>query len=177
MSFTYGQMGAGKTWTMACERSGPELAGVIPNSFKHISDHISRLADEEWSLWELLLLHIWKLSKSNTKPLMKRSRQSFVIAWESRHCCTVYVQDLKVFVAKNADKIEIRKDQLAARIWTSIPHGLTPFSLSHWPISNHLWKNRNVILALVDGQRSCILYCALKLTRLLALGKRDLWWY
>ena len=38
--FAYGQTGAGKSFTMEGEPDKPELQGVIPNSFRHIFDHI-----------------------------------------------------------------------------------------------------------------------------------------
>jgi kinesin family protein 3/17 len=39
--FAYGQTGTGKTHTMTGD-SKPEQQGIIPNSFAHIFDHISK---------------------------------------------------------------------------------------------------------------------------------------
>jgi hypothetical protein len=40
--FAYGQTGTGKTFTMEGIRSQPDLRGIIPSSFAHIFDSISR---------------------------------------------------------------------------------------------------------------------------------------
>ena len=41
--FAYGQTGAGKTFTMEGVPDPPELRGIIPNTFRHIFQNISRI--------------------------------------------------------------------------------------------------------------------------------------
>ena len=44
--FAYGQTGTGKTFTMEGNRSVPELAGIIPNSFAHVFGHIAKCEED-----------------------------------------------------------------------------------------------------------------------------------
>ena len=44
--FAYGQTGTGKTFTMAGDRSVPELRGIIPNSFAHLFGVIAKTEGE-----------------------------------------------------------------------------------------------------------------------------------
>lgn len=41
----YGQTGAGKSHTMEGQADSPESRGIIPNSFKHIFEHIAANVD------------------------------------------------------------------------------------------------------------------------------------
>lgn len=45
--FAYGQTGTGKTYTMSGNDAVAEQRGIIPNSFAHIFDHISKCKNDK----------------------------------------------------------------------------------------------------------------------------------
>ncbi|XP_042145611.1 kinesin-II 85 kDa subunit [Ixodes scapularis] len=57
--FAYGQTGTGKTYTMAGDRSVPELKGIIPNTFAHIFGHIAKAGDDKKFLVRASYLEIY----------------------------------------------------------------------------------------------------------------------
>lgn len=99
--FAYGQTGTGKTFTMQGVKNDPDLRGVIPNSFEHIFQHISRSENQQY-LIRASYLEIYQeeirdlLSKDQTKRLELKERPD----------TGVYVKDLSSFVTKGVKEIE-----------------------------------------------------------------------
>ena len=99
--FAYGQTGTGKTHTMQGLKNDPEQRGVIPNSFEHIFQHISRSENQQYliraSYLEIYMEEIRDLlSKDHTKRLELKERPD----------TGVYVKDLSSFVTKSIKEIE-----------------------------------------------------------------------
>lgn len=99
--FAYGQTGTGKTHTMQGIKNDPEQRGVIPNSFEHIFQHISRSENQQYliraSYLEIYMEEIRDLlSKDHTKRLELKERPD----------TGVYVKDLSSFVTKSIKEIE-----------------------------------------------------------------------
>ena len=73
--FAYGQTGTGKTYTMAGNREVAAERGIIPNSFAHIFDEISKVDDDIRFLVRVSYLEIYQeeirdlLSKNHTQRL------------------------------------------------------------------------------------------------------------
>lgn len=55
----YGQTGTGKTYTMSGKGNLPEKAGIIPNSFAHIFDHIAKCEQDKTFLVRVSYLEIY----------------------------------------------------------------------------------------------------------------------
>lgn len=55
----YGQTGTGKTYTMSGLPDSPEQAGIIPNSFAHIFDHIAKCQQDKTFLVHVSYLEIY----------------------------------------------------------------------------------------------------------------------
>ncbi|XP_065192323.1 kinesin-like protein KIF3B isoform X1 [Sycon ciliatum] len=97
----YGQTGTGKTWTMEGDRTDPTLCGVIPNSFKHIFDHINRSEDEQY----LVRASYLEIYQEQIRDLLSKDQENR-LELRDRPDTGIYVKDLKAFVAKNSDEIE-----------------------------------------------------------------------
>lgn len=99
--FAYGQTGTGKTFTMQGVKNDENLKGVIPNSFEHIFQHISRSHNQQY-LVRASYLEIYQeeirdlLSKDQTKRLELKERPD----------TGVYVKDLSSFVTKSIKEID-----------------------------------------------------------------------
>ncbi|XP_060082890.1 kinesin-II 95 kDa subunit-like [Ylistrum balloti] len=99
--FAYGQTGTGKTYTMQGVKNDPETRGVIPNSFEHIFQHISRSENQQY-LIRASYLEIYQedirdlLSKDHTRKLELKERPD----------TGVYVKDLSSFVTNSVKEIE-----------------------------------------------------------------------
>ncbi|KAJ8299623.1 hypothetical protein KUTeg_023683 [Tegillarca granosa] len=99
--FAYGQTGTGKTFTMQGVKNDPEKRGVIPNSFEHVFQHISRSENQQY-LVRASYLEIYQeeirdlLSKDHTRRLELKERPD----------TGVYVKDLSSFVTKSVKEIE-----------------------------------------------------------------------
>uniref|UniRef100_A0A7E4VXP5 Kinesin-like protein n=1 Tax=Panagrellus redivivus TaxID=6233 RepID=A0A7E4VXP5_PANRE len=57
--FAYGQTGTGKTFTMSGEMDQPTMRGIIPNSFVHICDHISKSQSDKRFIVRVSYLEIY----------------------------------------------------------------------------------------------------------------------
>uniref|UniRef100_A0A0K0E7Z7 Kinesin-like protein n=1 Tax=Strongyloides stercoralis TaxID=6248 RepID=A0A0K0E7Z7_STRER len=99
--FAYGQTGTGKTYTMTGIPDVPEQQGIIPNSFAHIFDHISKCKDDKTFLVRVSFLEIYNeeirdlLVKENSKNLEMKERPDI----------GVYVKDLTTVTVSNADNM------------------------------------------------------------------------
>ncbi|XP_065144587.1 kinesin family member 3Cb [Paramisgurnus dabryanus] len=99
--FAYGQTGTGKTYTMEGVPTDPEKRGVIPNSFLHIFNHISRSQNQQY-LVRVSYIEIYQedirdlLCKDNNKKLELKENSDL----------GVYVKDLSCVVTKNIKEIE-----------------------------------------------------------------------
>ncbi|KAL1130990.1 hypothetical protein AAG570_012231 [Ranatra chinensis] len=99
--FAYGQTGTGKTYTMEGNKSDPDCKGIIPRSFDHIFNHISRTDNMQFlvraSYLEIYQEDIRDLLDSNPKR-----------RYELRESADsgVYIKDLQSFVCKNVSEIE-----------------------------------------------------------------------
>ncbi|XP_033752540.1 kinesin-II 95 kDa subunit-like [Pecten maximus] len=99
--FAYGQTGTGKTYTMQGDKNNAEKRGVIPNSFEHIFQHISRSENQQY-LIRASYLEIYQedirdlLSKDHTRKLELKERPD----------TGVYVKDLSSFVTNSVKEIE-----------------------------------------------------------------------
>uniref|UniRef100_A0A0K0FGM0 Kinesin-like protein n=1 Tax=Strongyloides venezuelensis TaxID=75913 RepID=A0A0K0FGM0_STRVS len=99
--FAYGQTGTGKTYTMTGIPDVPEQQGIIPNSFAHIFDHISKCKDDKTFLVRVSYLEIYNeeirdlLVKENNKNLEMKERPDI----------GVYVKDLTTVTVSNADNM------------------------------------------------------------------------
>lgn len=99
--FAYGQTGTGKTFTMAGDRSVPELRGIIPNSFAHLFGVIAKSEGATQFLVRVSYLEIYNegvrdLLSKNTKAKLEVRERSDI---------GVYVKDLTSFVVKNVDEM------------------------------------------------------------------------
>lgn len=99
--FAYGQTGTGKTYTMQGEKNDPESRGVIPNSFEHIFQHISRSENQQY----LVRVSYLEIYQEEIRDLLSKD-QSKRLELKERPGTGVYVKDLLSSVTKNAKEIE-----------------------------------------------------------------------
>ncbi|KAF6029688.1 KIF3C [Bugula neritina] len=99
--FAYGQTGTGKTFTMQGVKSDPELRGMIPNSFEHIFQHISRSENQQY----LVRASYLEIYQEEIRDLLSKD-QSRRLELKERPDTGVYVKDLSSFVTKSVKEIE-----------------------------------------------------------------------
>lgn len=99
--FAYGQTGTGKTFTMQGVKSDPELRGIIPNSFEHIFQHISRSENQQY----LVRASYLEIYQEEIRDLLAKD-QSKRLELKERPDTGVYVKDLSSFVTKSIKEIE-----------------------------------------------------------------------
>uniref|UniRef100_A0A915Q807 Kinesin-like protein n=1 Tax=Setaria digitata TaxID=48799 RepID=A0A915Q807_9BILA len=95
----YGQTGTGKTFTMSGTNSCP---GIIPNSFAHIFDHISKCQQDKTFLVRVSYLEIY--NEEIRDLLAKNSVHGLEI--KERPDIGVYVRDLSSITVSGADHME-----------------------------------------------------------------------
>lgn len=100
--FAYGQTGTGKTFTMEGVNNVPELKGIIPNSFAHIFGHIAK-ADETAKF--LVRVSYFEIYNEEIRDLLSKNKDQCLEVKE-RPDVGVYVKDLSVYIANNADDME-----------------------------------------------------------------------
>lgn len=100
--FAYGQTGTGKTYTMAGDRSIPELRGIIPNSFAHIFGHIAKAEDNKNFLVRASYLEIYN---EEARDLLAKD-QNARLEVKERPDIGVYVRGLSSCVVKTADELD-----------------------------------------------------------------------
>ncbi|XP_076471036.1 kinesin-like protein KIF3B isoform X2 [Babylonia areolata] len=99
--FAYGQTGTGKTFTMQGVKSSPELMGVIPRSFDHVFNHISRSENQQY----LVRASYLEIYQEEIRDLLSKD-QSKRLELKERPDTGVYVKDLSSFVTKSVREIE-----------------------------------------------------------------------
>ncbi|KAL3841790.1 hypothetical protein ACJMK2_019899 [Sinanodonta woodiana] len=99
--FAYGQTGTGKTFTMQGIKNDPDLRGVIPNSFEHIFQHISRSENQQY----LIRASYLEIYQEEIRDLLSKD-QSKRLELKERPDTGVYVKDLSSFVTKSVKEIE-----------------------------------------------------------------------
>ncbi|CAF2222880.1 unnamed protein product [Rotaria magnacalcarata] len=99
--FAYGQTGTGKTFTMEGIRSQPELRGIIPSSFAHIFDSISRSTSRQF----LVRASYLEIYNESIRDLLSRD-QNKRLQLQEHPKEGVHVHDLSSFITKNSPEIE-----------------------------------------------------------------------
>ncbi|KAL8614241.1 Kinesin-II 95 kDa subunit [Nucella lapillus] len=99
--FAYGQTGTGKTFTMQGVKTSPELMGVIPRSFDHVFNHISRSENQQY----LVRASYLEIYQEEVRDLLSKD-QSKRLELKERPDTGVYVKDLSSFVTKSVREIE-----------------------------------------------------------------------
>ncbi|KAL8594876.1 Kinesin-like protein kif3b [Nucella lapillus] len=99
--FAYGQTGTGKTFTMQGVRSDPDLMGLIPRSFDHVFNHISRSENQQY----LVRASYLEIYQEEIRDLLARDQNKH-LELKERPDTGVYVKDLSSFVTKNVKEIE-----------------------------------------------------------------------
>eukprot|EP01028_Stygiella_incarcerata_P007187 TRINITY_DN294_c0_g3_i2.p1 TRINITY_DN294_c0_g3~~TRINITY_DN294_c0_g3_i2.p1 ORF type:complete len:768 (-),score=265.94 TRINITY_DN294_c0_g3_i2:1667-3970(-) len=98
--FCYGQTGSGKTFTMAGDRSSPEMRGIIPNAFDHIFSSIQDSQEKTFlvrvSYLEIYNEEIQDLAKGDSKSLLIKEHTDG----------SVYVKGLSAFICKSVEDME-----------------------------------------------------------------------
>eukprot|EP01147_Barroeca_monosierra_P005546 gene5546-172_t len=98
--FAYGQTGTGKTFTMNGENS-PELKGIIPRSFEHIFDVISKGEGKQY----LVRASYLEIYMEDIRDLLSKD-QSRKLAIRESPDTGIYVEDLSSIVVKNVKEID-----------------------------------------------------------------------
>uniref|UniRef100_A0A3Q0KEE7 Kinesin-like protein n=1 Tax=Schistosoma mansoni TaxID=6183 RepID=A0A3Q0KEE7_SCHMA len=99
--FAYGQTGTGKTFTVQGLQDDPELRGVMPNSFVHIFDHISRSMDAQY----LVRASYLEIYKEEIRDLLRRD-QSKHLEIREKPDSGIFVKDLSSVLTKSIDEIQ-----------------------------------------------------------------------
>eukprot|EP00047_Mylnosiga_fluctuans_P024708 m.168525 g.168525 ORF g.168525 m.168525 type:complete len:760 (-) comp9910_c1_seq9:718-2997(-) len=99
--FAYGQTGTGKTFTMEGVRSEPEKRGIIPNSFAHIFDRISKAEGETKFLVRISYLEIYC---EEVRDLLGDPKQRLEV--KERPDTGVYVKGLSDVTVKSAMEMD-----------------------------------------------------------------------
>ncbi|RTG88332.1 kinesin family member 3B [Schistosoma bovis] len=99
--FAYGQTGTGKTFTIQGLQDDPELRGVMPNSFVHIFDHISKSMDAQY----LVRASYLEIYKEEIRDLLRRD-QSKHLEIREKPDSGIFVKDLSSVLTKSIDEIQ-----------------------------------------------------------------------
>ncbi|KAL5007549.1 hypothetical protein ScPMuIL_016355 [Solemya velum] len=99
--FAYGQTGTGKTFTMQGVKNDAEMRGVIPNSFEHIFQHISRSENQQY----LIRASYLEIYQEEIRDLLSKDL-AHRLELKERPDTGVYVKDLSSFVTKSVKEIE-----------------------------------------------------------------------
>ncbi|TGZ36834.1 hypothetical protein CRM22_011386 [Opisthorchis felineus] len=99
--FAYGQTGTGKTFTIQGVKDDPQLRGVMPNSFDHIFEHISKSKDAEY----LVRASYLEIYKEELRDLLHRD-QSKHLEIKEKPDSGIYVKDLSSVLTRNIDEIQ-----------------------------------------------------------------------
>ncbi|OON13632.1 kinesin motor domain protein, partial [Opisthorchis viverrini] len=99
--FAYGQTGTGKTFTIQGVKDDPQLRGVMPNSFYHIFEHISKSKDAEY----LVRASYLEIYKEELRDLLHRD-QSKHLEIKEKPDSGIYVKDLSSVLTRNIDEIQ-----------------------------------------------------------------------
>ncbi|GAB1609860.1 kinesin-like protein KIF3B [Argonauta hians] len=99
--FAYGQTGTGKTFTMQGDKNDPDMCGVIPNSFEHIFQHISRSENQQY----LVRASYLEIYREEIRDLLSKD-QAGRLELKEKPDTGVYVKDLLSFVTKSSEEIE-----------------------------------------------------------------------
>uniref|UniRef100_A0A915CGM7 Kinesin-like protein n=1 Tax=Parascaris univalens TaxID=6257 RepID=A0A915CGM7_PARUN len=95
----YGQTGTGKTYTMSGISDLPEQAGIIPNSFAHIFDHIAKCQQDKTFLVRVSYLEIYN---EEIRDLLAKG-PAHGLEIKERPDVGVYVKDLSSVTVSSAD--------------------------------------------------------------------------
>lgn len=101
--FAYGQTGAGKSHTMEGLADKPELRGIIPNSFKHIFDHINANTDPNKQF--LVRASYLEIYNEEIRDLLGKDKTQRLELKENVER-EVYVKDLMAVVVKSAAEMD-----------------------------------------------------------------------
>ncbi|CAH8438256.1 unnamed protein product [Schistosoma turkestanicum] len=99
--FAYGQTGTGKTFTIQGHQDDPELRGLMPNSFIHVFDHISKSKDSQY----LVRASYLEIYKEEIRDLLRRD-QSKQLEIREKPDSGIYVKDLSSVLTKSIDEIQ-----------------------------------------------------------------------
>ncbi|CAD5215506.1 unnamed protein product [Bursaphelenchus okinawaensis] len=98
--FAYGQTGTGKTYTMSGEDKNPEERGIIPNSFAHIFDHISKSSHDKTFLVRVSYLEIYN---EEIRDLLAKNQNHHGLEVKERPDIGVFVKNLSNVTVSSAD--------------------------------------------------------------------------
>ncbi|CAD5221400.1 unnamed protein product [Bursaphelenchus xylophilus] len=98
--FAYGQTGTGKTYTMSGEDGNPEERGIIPNSFAHIFDHISKCNHDKTFLVRVSYLEIYN---EEIRDLLAKNQDHHGLEVKERPDIGVFVKNLSNVTVSSAD--------------------------------------------------------------------------
>lgn len=99
--FAYGQTGTGKTYTMEGSKMEPDKRGIIPRSFEHIFNHISRSENMQY----LVRASYLEIYQEEVRDLLHPD-QSLRFELKEKPDTGVYVKDLSNSVCKSAMEIQ-----------------------------------------------------------------------
>ena len=99
--FAYGQTGTGKTYTMEGVPSDVNNRGVIPNSFAHVFNHISKSVNQQY----LVRASYLEIYQEEVRDLLAKNQGKY-LELKERPDTGVYVKDLSSFVCKSVSEIE-----------------------------------------------------------------------
>ncbi|KAH8854535.1 Kinesin-like protein isoform 2 [Schistosoma japonicum] len=98
--FAYGQTGTGKTFTIQGFQDNPELRGIMPNSFVHIFDEISKSMGTQY----LVRASYLEIYKEEIRDLLRRD-QSKHLEIREKPDSGIYIKDLSSVLTKSIDEI------------------------------------------------------------------------
>ncbi|CEF63819.2 Kinesin-like protein at 64D [Strongyloides ratti] len=168
--FAYGQTGTGKTYTMTGIPDIPEQQGIIPNSFAHIFDHISKCvyvkdlttvtvsnADNMFKIMEIGSKNR-SIGATNMNEHSSRSHALFTVTIE----CSEMIGNTQHLIQGKLHLVDLAGSERQSKT------GVTGIRLKEASkINLSLSTLGNVISALVDPKSTHIPYRNSKLTRLL----------
>jgi kinesin family protein 3/17 len=99
--FAYGQTGTGKTHTMD-GGSGPEMQGIVPNSFDHIFETVNSSSDTKQWMVRASFLEIYN---EEVRDLLSKDSKASLELKEHKES-GVYVKGLNAFVVKSVPELK-----------------------------------------------------------------------